>query len=100
MKVKLATQLLSKSVATSLKLCEKHLSSRRFLNTEATVQFIENFNNLFDVMNSRKRDHFGFKKPICSENKNEIFQFLSNMKDYICSLKIYRRRGDVFLDVQ
>lgn len=47
-------------------------------------------------MNSRKRDHFGFKKPICPENKNEIFQFLSEMKDYISSLKIYIKRRRIF----
>lgn len=87
MKVKLATQLLSKSVAKSLTLCEEILKSSRFTNTDATVKFIENFNNVFDVMNSRKRNKFGYQKPVCPDNKNKIFSFLDKMKSYISELK-------------
>lgn len=89
MKVKLATELLSLSVANSLRLCNELLKSSKFMNVDATIDFIENFNNTFDVMNSRKRGQFGFKKPICPGNKNEIFTLLDEMKNYICSLKIY-----------
>lgn len=87
MKVKLATQLLSMSVAKSLTLCEQILTPGRFTNTGATVKFIENFNNIFDVMNSRKRNKFGFQKPICPDNKNQIFSFLDEIKKYISGLQ-------------
>lgn len=101
MKVKLATQLLSRSVATSLKLCEQKLSSTKFLNTGATVNFIEKFNNLFDIMNSRKQERFGFKKPIGSDNKDEIIKYLDEMKAYICSLKIFiKTRRDVLQEIE
>lgn len=104
MKVKLATQLLSKSVATAIKLCEEILVSSRFVNTDPTVKFIENFNNIFDIMNSRKRERFGFKKPICRENKDDIFTFMDYMKDYIISLQMFVktrrvRRGRVTMTI-
>lgn len=89
MKVKLATQLLSMSVANALKLCEQIFPSTHFSNMEATVKFIENFNNLFDVMNTRKHGRYGLKKPICPENKKEILDFFNEMKEYILSLEIY-----------
>ncbi|KAJ8706872.1 hypothetical protein PYW07_012950 [Mythimna separata] len=91
MKVKLATQLLSKSVAKALELCEQLLVSSRFNDTAATVEFIEIFNNLFDIFNSRSFEIFGFKKPICSQNATEIIQFLDKAKQYILSLKIYSK---------
>lgn len=43
------------------------------MNVDATIDFIENFNNTFDIQG----------------NKNEIFTFLDEMKNYICLLKIY-----------
>ena len=91
MKVKLATQLLSKSVAKALELCKQLLVSSRFNDTAATVEFIEIFNNLFDIFNSRSFEIFGFKKPICSQNATEIIQFLDKAKQYILSLKIYSK---------
>ena len=54
MKVKLATQLLSMSVAKALTLCEKELKSTQFQDSVGTVKFITLMNNFFDTMNSRK----------------------------------------------
>lgn len=90
MKVKLATQLLSKSVANALELCEQ-LSIPKFCETAATVDFINIFNDLFDIFNSRSVHIFGFKKPICPQNASEIIQFLDTVKQYILSLKIYNK---------
>lgn len=89
MKVKLATQLLSKSVAKALELCEQLLVSSRFKDTAATVEFIEIFNDLFDVFNSRSGEMFGYKKPICPQNAMEVMDFLDKAKEYILSLKEY-----------
>lgn len=58
MKVKLATQLLSMSVAKSSK----------FKDSSAIVNFISIMNNLFDVMNTRK--FHGFKRPIDKKKNN------------------------------
>lgn len=54
MKVKLATQLLSKSVANSLLLCDQVLKSSQFLDSSATINFLIIINNFFDTMNPRK----------------------------------------------
>lgn len=54
MKVKLATQLMS--VANALKLCDEILTPSLFVDTKGTVDFIDIFNNLFDVFNSKSFD--------------------------------------------
>lgn len=89
MKVKLATQLLSMSVANALKLCQDISISPLFTNTEATVDFIKMFNNLFDIFNSRAYNQFAFKRPICPENANSIMTYFEKAKEYISSLCIY-----------
>lgn len=52
MKVKIATQTLSRSVADALLYLNKDPG---FHNVEPTASFIQKFNNLFDVFNSRNR---------------------------------------------
>ena len=46
----LAAQLLSKSVSTALNFC-KISNMPGFADCDATMEFISNFNNLFDIMN-------------------------------------------------
>lgn len=88
MKVKLAVQLLSTSVAKALDMC-RDLSLTKFQNVESTIKFITHFNNLFDIFNSRKRGKYGFKKPICENNHDTVLKYLDEMEMYIKSLKIY-----------
>ncbi|EFN61753.1 THAP domain-containing protein 9, partial [Camponotus floridanus] len=52
MKVKLATQLLSKSVAEALMFCSEHLKLEDFKDCGPTVKFILMMNDAFDVLNS------------------------------------------------
>lgn len=86
MKVSLAVQLLSNSVATSMQyLLEKGYEN--FQNSEGTIEFTSRLNNLFDVLNSRNSADEGFKKPICPENKEMIFDFLKNCIEYLKNLK-------------
>ncbi|KAJ8720540.1 hypothetical protein PYW08_006005 [Mythimna loreyi] len=104
MKVKLATQLLSRSVANALQVCEETLRSSNFKDSGPTKDFIILFNDLFDIFNSRARDKFGFKKPVSSGNAKEIFAFLEKAKKYILELRIYNknritRRGHVFMKI-
>lgn len=49
MKVRLAVQLLSESVADSLEYCQNILQLDEFKNCGGTVQFLRIFNNIFDV---------------------------------------------------
>ncbi|GBM08818.1 DNA transposase THAP9, partial [Araneus ventricosus] len=53
MKVKLAAQVLSNSVADALLYLANDLKLEEFQGCEATVEFLKIFNNLFDVLNSR-----------------------------------------------
>lgn len=73
MKVKLATQLLSMSVAKAITLCDDLLKSSKFKDSFATVNFITIMNNFFDVMNSRKFYLYGFKRPIDKKKTNQTF---------------------------
>ena len=87
MNVKLAAQLLSESVATSLQFClDEKLSD--FKGCEATIEFIKIFNNLFDVLNSRNLCSSGFKRPISEKNSSEIISFLEEAETYIKNLKL------------
>ncbi|RVE47898.1 hypothetical protein evm_007412 [Chilo suppressalis] len=87
-KIKLATQIMSMSVANALKLCNEILTSSLFVNTEGTTEFITIFNNLFDIFNSQSSDLYGLKKPLSIKNADEIFAFLDKAKRYILGLKI------------
>jgi len=88
MKVKLATQLLSQSVADALKFCEYNLNLNQFSKSDATVKFIELFNNAFDICNSRSVKCIGYKKALCKDNFKEISDFTSRFTKYVQGLKI------------
>ncbi|RVE41326.1 hypothetical protein evm_014021 [Chilo suppressalis] len=91
MKVKLATQLLSMSVAKALLLCDQVLKSSQFLDSSATVNFLTIMNNFFDIMNSRKCHRYGFKRPIDENNKSEVFDYLDKVKKYILNLELHTK---------
>lgn len=86
MKVKIATQTLSKSVADALLYLGKE---SEFRNVEPTASFIQKFNDLFDVFNSRNRmAKYFFKRPLSPATELEFFSFLDDMFNYICTLKL------------
>ena len=53
MKVKLAAQTLSSSVADALEFCDKQLKKNEFEGSCATVNFIRIVDRLFDILNSQ-----------------------------------------------
>lgn len=87
MKVNLPTQWLSRSVVKALILCSDMLTGSSFKNVEATVQFIETFNN--SILNSTTYKQ-GFKRPFSEENETEIIKFL-NEAETKKSFKIYNK---------
>ncbi|XP_047518932.1 uncharacterized protein LOC125058833 [Pieris napi] len=87
MKVKLASQLLSRSVATAIEYCEQNLKLPQFQNSKTTVTFITHVNDIFDIFNSRNFLNFGFKKPLCKQNKDKIFNKLDQIYYYFRNLK-------------
>lgn len=88
MKVKLAAQLFSESVATAIEYCKDELKLEEFQHSQGTIQFIRNFNNLFDLMNSRNLNSYAFKKPLSPHNYNDFLNFLNSLVDYIKTIKL------------
>lgn len=84
--VKLAAQLLSESVACSLGFCLQK-QYQEFEGCKATIKFIRVFNNLFDILNSRNLNAFGWKSPFQDKNYMKYVEFLKEAKTYILFLK-------------
>lgn len=92
MKVNLAVQTLSNSVADSMEYLAT-IGHPEFKDSEATIEFIRYFNNLFDVFNSRGFHNSLFKNAICEENKDEILSFMSKAEAYVRGLCIRTAKG-------
>lgn len=89
MKVRLATQVFSESVAKSLEFCGQ-MNLPQFAGVDATVNFTLLINNLFDVLNSRNLCQLGYKKPLCEKNVEQILTFLHEVDIYISELKTHK----------
>ena len=87
MKVNLAAQALSSSVADALEYCEGKLKMPQFQGCGPTVQFIRVFDRLFDVLNSRNPLARNFKAPIRKVNYQYTKSFLDEAREYIRNLK-------------
>lgn len=87
MKVKLAAQLLSESVADALEFCSKELSLEGFEECEGTIYFIRILNNIFDVLNSCSVRPAGWKKAICASNYGLVEALFECATNYISTLK-------------
>lgn len=89
MKVKLATQVFSRSVADALEflmieLCEDY---PEFLGCDATIKFIRNCNDMFDILNTRGLLNFGFKRAINLDNYAMTMQKCDELIEYFSTLK-------------
>lgn len=73
MKVRLAAQLLLRSVAIAIDFCKNTLKSE-FHGSEATTRFLMLANDVFDIFNSINFLSHGLKKPLLFNNKDEIFR--------------------------
>lgn len=91
--VRTAVELFSNSTADSMQyLMEKGVPE--FKNAAATIKFIRYIDRLFDIMNtSRVKLGNIFKCAINPKNKEEVFQFLNEVKTYILSLKVASKNG-------
>lgn len=88
MKVKLAAQLFSSSVSAAL----LHAKEKKFTNfqtCEGTAEFCAQFNDVFDMLNSRSCVPRKPKNaPIKTQNKNQFQSWCQEAEAYITSLKI------------
>lgn len=99
MKVNIACQTLSDSVAQSIQFLMDS-NYPEFQHAGATIEFIKLFNDLFDIVNTKfsqnpKKYSNVYRKPISHENKNEIFHFFDKATDYIKKLKFAEETGEI-----
>ena len=87
MKVNLAAQSFSSSVADAIEYCHTTLKLQQFEGSEATVEFIRVIDRLFDILNSRNPCAKGFKSALSVKNKGAWDPFLDKAHDYILGLK-------------
>lgn len=87
MKVRHATQLLSKSVGDALEFCKDILYLDEIQSCGPTIHFIRLFNDAFDVLNSRSLKQYGKNRALCNKNINYCKIFLHNFSNYIQNLK-------------
>lgn len=87
MKVYLAAQTLSSSVADAIEFCCETLKLPGFQGCQATVKFIRVIDRIFDFLNSRNPWGKGFKSPLKSSNEHiwrarilEDIRYLSGLK--------------------
>lgn len=87
MKVKLAAQTLSSSVADALEFLEKDAKLPEFQNCSATIEFIRYIDRMFDFLNSRHKLMGGFKQPITKANFEYLKLNTFRIAKYLLSLR-------------
>ena len=87
MKVSLAAQTLSSSVADAINFLENGLQLQQFKGSESTVEFIRIVDRLFDILNSRSPVAKGFKQPLRLSTQGRWLSVLQNTAQYLLSLK-------------
>lgn len=97
MKVRLATQVLSASVSNALLYLAEDLKHPEFQGCEATVEFLQLFNDLFDVLNSKNLHSKNYKKPLNSNNMTNILEFFDKAENYIKNLRT-SKNGQLVLE--
>ncbi|XP_071384885.1 DNA transposase THAP9 [Centroberyx affinis] len=87
MKVKLAAQVFSSSVADALEYCNTQLHLPQFRGCEETVEFLRTIDAAFDVLNSRNPLGKGCKAPMRTSNKDRVEQILLKAQESLLELK-------------
>ena len=88
MKVNLAAQTLSSSVAEALEFCRDDLMLEEFKDCGATVKFIRTVDRVFDTLNSRNPLAKGCKAPLRKSNEQFWRPFVLEAKQYLFDLKL------------
>jgi hypothetical protein len=87
MKVKLAAQVFSNSVADALDFLRDDVKELKQIGNEATVEFIRIIDKLFDLHNSHSPFGKGPKSPLRRANMNYWQPKLITFRDYLLSMK-------------
>jgi hypothetical protein len=86
MKVKLATQVLSASVANAMKFLRLQ-NHELFRDSEATELYVETFDKLFDILNSRSLYASGYKKAINRNNVHSVLAWMKRTREFLMKLE-------------
>ncbi|GLV46249.1 hypothetical protein CBL_12326 [Carabus blaptoides fortunei] len=99
MKVKLAVQLFSSSIAGALNYCDEDLNRPQFQESSATANFCFISDKLFDMLNTRKSlSKRQFRKPLVEKNILTITNFFEEVKTHILSLTNLEEHEDYSSD--
>lgn len=84
MNVRLAAETISRSVADTLEQLKSD-NYEEYEGADKTVEFLRNFNDIFDLLNFAENDPTDdkYKQPISEETAGAVFTFTEKMKDYI-----------------
>ena len=86
MKVSLAVQTFSSSVAKALRTV-RDIGYMQFKDVDATAELLEMIDHLFDIMNSRNPHAKGYKAPLRLQNVRQVSEFLVKCRDKLLQLK-------------
>ena len=87
MNVSLAAQTLSGSVANAISFLRNEVALNEFEGSEATTEFINRMNLVFDLLNSRNPYAHGSKVPVSLQNVESWFHSCNDIAEYIFALK-------------
>lgn len=86
MKVVLAVQTISNSVANALEFLRQ--TNETFSECSGTIEFVHLFNDMFDVLNSMSTEVDGFKKPLSVDNFDLYHHAFQYVENYIRSITL------------
>lgn len=88
MKVRLASQTFSQSVADAMIYCKNNLQLNDFNDSASTINFCNQINNIFDFLNTRNHlSRAEYKKPLNFWDNINIQQFITRSISYLKNLK-------------
>ena len=87
MKVSLAAQTLSSSVADAFEFLRDGLRMEQFASCAPTVKFVRLVDRLFDILNSRNPVARGFKQPLRLATQERWTAVLKSTAEYLLALK-------------
>ena len=102
MKVKIAAQTLSASVAAAINFLS-YLKTPGFENSVPTTNFIQKMNDMFDILNSKNKFGKAAKQPVTRENITKIELYLQEIETYLVQLRdqdenlLFRGRRKTFI---
>ncbi|CAB3246933.1 unnamed protein product [Arctia plantaginis] len=85
MKVKLATQLFSRSVSIALQFCKNTLKIAQFQEIDGTANMLLLLNDLFDILDSKVHG-YGLKRALNAENSQVVLSKLEMCKSVLMNL--------------